>query len=81
MRISEFKKTASEAMTNNYRVKKTNYRITNWAEYDQALVNRGDVMVWFDQAYLENNWVAKRGMLQKPFNYHELKEMVQLALS
>ena len=50
---------ASEAMTNSDPVKKANYRVTNWAEYDQALVKRGDVTVWFEQAYLENNWVAK----------------------
>jgi hypothetical protein len=29
-------------------------------EYDdQALVNRGGVTVWFEKAYLENNWVTK----------------------
>ncbi len=26
---------------------KTKYRVTNWAEYDQALVQRGDISVWF----------------------------------
>jgi hypothetical protein len=46
-------------MTNSYRVKKANYRVTNWAEYDQALVNRGDVTVWLEKGYLENNWIAK----------------------
>jgi hypothetical protein len=59
VRISEFKKAASEGMTNSDRVKKANYRVTNWAEYDQALVNRGDVTVWLEKGYLENNWIAK----------------------
>jgi|688.fasta_scaffold1628262_1 hypothetical protein len=44
VRISEIKKTASEAVTNSYPVKKANYRVTNWAEYNQALINRGDVI-------------------------------------
>ena len=25
---------------------KTKYRVTNWAEYDQALVERGDITLW-----------------------------------
>ncbi|MFT5292080.1 MAG: hypothetical protein ACI8QC_004350 [Planctomycetota bacterium] len=25
---------------------KTRYRVTNWAAYDQALVNRGDITLW-----------------------------------
>ena len=26
---------------------KTKYRVTNWAEYDRALVQRGDITLWF----------------------------------
>jgi IS5 family transposase len=26
---------------------KTKYRVTNWAEYDRALVQRGDIKLWF----------------------------------
>jgi hypothetical protein len=25
---------------------KTKYRVTNWPEYDEALVQRGDITVW-----------------------------------
>ncbi len=28
---------------------KTKYRVRNWAEYDRALAERGDVTVWFDE--------------------------------
>jgi hypothetical protein len=27
---------------------KYRYRVMNWAEYDRALVNRGNLTVWFD---------------------------------
>jgi hypothetical protein len=26
---------------------KTRYRVSNWAEYDRALVQRGDITLWF----------------------------------
>ena len=26
---------------------KTRYRVTNWSEYDNGLVNRGSLTVWF----------------------------------
>lgn len=24
------------------------YRITNWLSYNRALINRGDISIWFD---------------------------------
>ncbi len=32
------------------------YRVTNWAEYDRALVNRGDLTIWFDEATIKETW-------------------------
>ncbi len=29
---------------------RTKYRVTNWAEYDQALVQRGDITLWITPA-------------------------------
>ncbi len=26
------------------------YRVTSWSEYDRALVNRGSLTIWFDDA-------------------------------
>jgi len=46
-------------------VSKSRYRVTNWAEYDRALVRRGDLTLWFDAETLLNSWTAppteKRG--------------------
>jgi len=35
---------------------KYRYRVTNWAEYDRALVNRGNLTIWFDKARIAENW-------------------------
>ena len=32
------------------KVPKTRYRVTNWPEYDAALVQRGSITVWFTDA-------------------------------
>lgn len=32
---------------------KYRYRVTNWAEYDRALVSRGDLTIWFDEATIK----------------------------
>jgi len=36
---------------------KASYRVTNWAEYDRGLVQRGDVRFWVDKKVLAN-WIA-----------------------
>ena len=45
--------------------KKATDRITNWPEYDRALVARGDITFWFDQAAITQRWrpepTGKRG--------------------
>ena len=35
---------------------KFGYRVTNWAEYDRALVNRGKLTIWFDEASIVETW-------------------------
>ncbi|MFT5290081.1 MAG: hypothetical protein ACI8QS_002683 [Planctomycetota bacterium] len=37
---------------------KTRYRVTNWSEYDQALVQRGDITMWISPAAIKG-WTAK----------------------
>jgi hypothetical protein len=37
---------------------KTRYRVTNWAEYDQSLVQRGNITVWITPRAIED-WAAK----------------------
>ena len=35
---------------------KQRYRVTNWSEYDRALVNRGNLTIWFDDASIRDQW-------------------------
>ena len=37
-------------------VLKQRYRVTNWSEYDRALVNRGNLTIWFDDASIRDQW-------------------------
>ncbi|MBI4740463.1 MAG: IS5 family transposase [Betaproteobacteria bacterium] len=30
--------------------------MTNWADYDRALVNRGNLTIWFDEASIKDKW-------------------------
>lgn len=52
---------AAEAAT----PKKAKYRVTNWSEYDRALVERGNITFWFDKEAMEEKWTpeptGKRG--------------------
>lgn len=48
------------------------YRVTNWAKYNEMLVNRGSVTLWFDEDAIENwqheNTRVKRG---RPFTFSD----------
>jgi hypothetical protein len=52
---------------------KCSYRITNWREYDAALVKRGNVTVWFAEDVVRQQWkpeaTGKRGA---PFDYSDM---------
>jgi transposase len=39
---------------------KHRYRVTNWAEYDRALVSRGSLTIWFDDASVKDSWTPPR---------------------
>jgi len=39
---------------------KYRYRVTNWAEYDRALINRGNLTIWFDDQSLAESWTPPR---------------------
>lgn len=39
------------------KIPKAQYRVTNWAEYENGLVQRGDVRFWIEQCVL-NGWAA-----------------------
>ena len=40
---------------------KQRYRVTNWSEYDRALVNRGNPTIWFDDESLRDSWMLVAG--------------------
>lgn len=39
---------------------KQKYKVTNWAEYNEALVNRGRVTLWFDEDAIEQWYEAEK---------------------
>jgi hypothetical protein len=35
---------------------KQRYRVTNWSDYDRALVNRGNLTIWFEDEIIRDHW-------------------------
>ncbi len=60
---------------------KGRWRVTNWPEYDRALVKRGSLTVWFDPAFVSEHWrpdpTGKRGA---PRKYSDVAIQVLLML-
>jgi hypothetical protein len=51
---------------------KVQYRVTNWPEYDRALVQRGRLTIWFDEEFLRERWrPAPTGRRGAPFQYSD----------
>ena len=44
--------------------KKVQYRVKNWSEYNEALVQRGNLTLWFDEKTVES-WLTKEGTGQR----------------
>ena len=58
---------------------KIQYRVTNWPEYDRALVERGRLTIWFDEEFLQSHWrPAPTGKRGAPFRYSD--EAIQALL-
>ncbi len=59
---------------------KTHYRVTNWAEYDKSLVERGDITVWISPEAIKA-WIAKpRRIRGAPRKYSDLAIETALTL-
>ena len=59
---------------------KTKYRVTNWAEYDQVLVKRGDITLWISPNAIKA-WTAKpSGRRGAPRKYTDLAIETALTL-
>lgn len=63
------------------RAQKGTYRVTNWAEYDRALVARGDITFWFDPPAIQALWLAApSGQRGAPVLYSDWAIQVLLML-
>lgn len=60
---------------------KVQYRVTNWPEYDRALVQRGSLTIWFDEGFLRERWrPAPTGQRGAPFQYSDVAIQALLTL-
>ena len=59
----------------------TTYRVGNWAEYDRALVRRGDVTLWLTPDAIATWAAAGVGRRSGPLQYSDLAIETALTLS
>ncbi len=59
---------------------KTKYRITNWADYDRALVKRGDITLWISKDAIKTWTPARSGRRGAPRKYSDLAIETALTL-
>jgi hypothetical protein len=61
---------------------KTKHRVSNWAEYDRALVRRGDITLWISEEAIEGWKPASSGNRggQKKFSDHAIETFLVLRL-
>jgi hypothetical protein len=61
---------------------KSKYRVSNWAEYDQALVQRGDVTLWISEDAIDDWKPAPSGGRggQRKFSDHAIETALTLRL-
>jgi hypothetical protein len=62
---------------------KTKYRVNNWAEYDQTLVQRGDITLWISKDAISSWKPAPTGLRggQKKFSDHAIETALTLRLA
>lgn len=71
----------TEAEQKEGSAKKAKYKVTNWSEYDAALVNRGSLTVWIDEATVGDNWKPKAtGKRGAPCQYSDFAIQTLLIL-
>ncbi len=61
---------------------KTKYRVSNWSEYDQALVQRGDITLWISEDAVTSWKPAPSGLRggQRKFSDHAIATALTLRL-
>ncbi len=59
---------------------KTKYRVTNWNQYDKALVKRGDITLWISEDAIKTWMPARSGRRGAPLKYSDLAIETALTL-
>ena len=60
---------------------KYRYQVKNWTDYDRALVNRGNLTIWFDEASIARSWKPPRPVGRgKPGSYSDVAIQTCLTL-
>jgi hypothetical protein len=61
---------------------KTKYRVSNWAEYDRILVQRGEITLWISEDAIASWKPAPTGLrgAQRKFSDHAIETALALAL-
>ena len=61
---------------------KTKYRVSNWPEYDQALVQRGDITLWISEDAIASWKPTPTGLrgAQRKFSDHAIETALTLRL-
>jgi transposase len=54
-----------------HKIQKSRYKVTNWAEYNDSLRERGNITVWFTPEAIEKWHPEKVGKRGRPFEYSE----------
>src|SRR5512147_117861 len=73
--------TAQVLQPTKAKTEKVQYRVTNWPEYDRALVRRGSLTLWFDDVFLNERWrPAPTGRRGAPFRYSDTAIQALLVL-
>jgi hypothetical protein len=58
---------------------KTQYKVTNWREYNKSLIERGSITLWISDDVLENWFGKKEGNVGRPKTYSD--KTVELILT
>jgi hypothetical protein len=54
-----------------HKLTKPKYKVTNWPEYNDALRQRGDIMIWFTEEPIEQWHPVKLGARGRPQVYSD----------
>ena len=63
-------KVNQDPLKDNEKEPKQQYRILNWKEYNQALINRGSLSFWLDETVISEWYNPKNNGKQGANNYN-----------